>query len=225
MGPHMLSVITVKLPFIYIQFHPYRPRIPCSFLRIRKIAGTIYEYRCDERLKAKAEESTRLAETGLKIANLSYQVRAIFFPSSRFCAVRAQMGRKKDGWRTLLAVLMILLLQPLMRTRLGMCVQNIDVLVSTVKRVGSSNFQLSPALAHRHTQYSPTYMIMPMCVCLCLCFVSVSRSRRSGDRRRTAGEKFWKSLNIHFILGMLAQLTLRKAAAAIVPSRRYTEKV
>jgi len=42
------------------------------------------------------------------------------------------MGRKKDGWRRLLAVLMVLLLQPLTRTRLGMCVQNIDVLVSTV---------------------------------------------------------------------------------------------
>jgi hypothetical protein len=72
---------------------------------------------------------------------------------------------------------------------------------------------LTRVIAHRHTQFSPTYMIMPMCVCLCLCFVSVSRSRRSGDRRRTAGEKFWKSLRIHFILGMLAQLTFEKGCS------------
>jgi len=55
--------------------------------------------------------------------------------------VEAQMGRKqgKDGWTRLLAVLMILLVQPLTRTRLGMCVQSIDVMVSTVKRPTPTN--------------------------------------------------------------------------------------
>jgi hypothetical protein len=45
----------------------------------------MYEYRCDERLKTKTEESTRLADTGLVVEHLKIKTRLI---DEKFVSVR-----------------------------------------------------------------------------------------------------------------------------------------
>jgi hypothetical protein len=49
----------------------------------------IYEYRCDERLKTKTEESTRLTDTGLvvELEHLKIQTRLI---DEKFASVRGE---------------------------------------------------------------------------------------------------------------------------------------
>ncbi len=58
-------------------------------MRAKAKRGLIYEYRCDERLKTKNEESTRLADTELvvELEHLKTKTRSI---DEKFASVRGE---------------------------------------------------------------------------------------------------------------------------------------